>query len=335
MIEKIDYPNNNIEIAGYNNPYLRRGGVLHDFDLSHITAEQVKGGYAIQDPYITAELEDYVKSTSWEDFFVANGKHPIQEEYKSTFREWIESSQLNSIQGLEQFPHTTITNGTSESFQMFFMRHNNRRFKILKGDFIMHKVASNVMDLDWEVFTDIDINYGDAVIISLPFSDTASPYEHFDDLMRSCTEKNVPVLLDMAYFGCCVNVLVNLNSYPCIEDITFSLGKAFPIIGARAGIRFQREEVDDPVLFANQNGIVNNFACKIGNHCMQSFSADYIPYKYYDIYYVLCSHNDIDITNCVIFGLSKDEKFSSINRGNKKTRICMSNLVSEYYGKTN
>lgn len=334
MIEKINHPNNLTNIGDeYTNPYMfDSASVDKIITADDCTAQDLKGGYAIQDKHITLELVDYMKSTYWDNFFINDGKHNIQEEYKETFRNWITSSKLNKISGLEQFPFATITNGTSEAFQMFFMRHNNRRFKFIKGDFIMHKVASNIMDLDWDWMANFnDLEYGDAVIISCPFSDTASKYMYLDDMLRFCTEKDIPVLLDMAYYGTCLNLNIDLNEYPCVEDVTFSLGKAFPIIGARAGIRFQREETDDPVLFANQNGIVNNFACRIGNHCMLNFSADYIPYKYYDSYYALCVHGDLGTTNCVIFATSDDEKYDSINRGNELTRLCVSDLVLKNY----
>lgn len=330
MIKIVEYPDNGLNIPGYQNPLEESYDKC--IDVSHITAEDVKGGYAIQDPYITAELVDYMKSTIWNNFFVSNGVHSIQQEYKDTFRKWASSSQLNTIKGLDNFNHSTITNGTSEAFQMFYMRHNNRRFKFVKGDFMMHKVASNIMDLDWEWLTDCtSIEYGDALIISCPFSDTASKHLNLEDMLDKCNRHQVPVLLDMAYFGTCVNLNIDLDQWPCIEDVTFSLGKSFPIIGARAGIRFQRLETDDPVLFANQNGIVNNLACKIGNHLMLNFSADYIPYKYYDSYYALCVHNDFEISNCVIFAKSDEEKFQSINRGNQKTRLCVSKYVLENY----
>ena len=77
-----------------------------------------------------------------------------------------------------------------------------------------------------------------------------------EELLNICDSWNVPVLIDMAYFGMCHDIEIDL-SHKCIEEVTFSLGKTFPIIGARAGMRLQKTDVDDPVLFANQQK--NNF----------------------------------------------------------------------------
>ena len=129
----------------------------------------------------------------------------------------------------------------------------------------MHKVASNIMNSKWEwIYNYGQIRKEDAVIISCPFSDTGRVKEDMHELLEWCTLNDVPVLIDMAYFGMCYGITIDLDR-PCVEEVTFSLGKTFPIIGARAGIRLQRKEIDDAVLFANQHGIVNNFGAMIGN----------------------------------------------------------------------
>ena len=56
--------------------------------------------------------------------------------------------------------------------------------------------------------------------------------------------------INMAYFGMCYGIQCKFR-LSCVEEVTFSLGKTFPIIGARAGMRLQRVEFDDAVLFAN------------------------------------------------------------------------------------
>lgn len=328
MLTKIDVCNNELNIPKYDNPLFKSNG--RSIDLSDADVSEFKGGYALQDEEITAKLKEYARD-AFQDIFVADGKHPIQQEYVDTFKKWIDSAKLNAIHGLDLYPHASITNGTSEAFQMFMQRHNNRRFKIMTGDFIMHKVACNNMDVDWEWLSEHNgIEPGDALIISCPFSDSGCKHRGMNDLLLTASQLDVPVLVDMAYFGMCVNIDIDL-SHRCIEEVVFSLGKTFPVIGARAGIRFQRHETDDAVLFANQNGIVNNFACKIGVFCMLNWSPDYIPYKYYDAYYAMCLRNELQITNCVLFATSVDPKYTSINRGNTDTRLCVSKFLLENY----
>ena len=205
----------------------------------------LNGGYALQDKFITNELTEFAMSTyEWRDFFVADGVTEHSNLFIAEFNRWIRSSKLNNIQGLDAFPHVTQTNGTSEAFSMFMQRHSDRRFKFYKGDFMMHKVASNNMKAKWQwIHSQEEVTVGDAVIVSCPFSDTGSKLKDLDMLLDACSKLRVPVLIDMAYFGMCYNIDINLDM-PCVEEITFSLGKTFPIIGARAGIRLQREEIE-------------------------------------------------------------------------------------------
>ena len=145
----------------------------------------LNGGYAIQDKGITWELRDFCESTyEWREFFSANGVTDHREKFIERFGRWIRSSELNTIDGLDAFSHVTQTNGTSEAFSMFMQRHSDRNFKFYKGDFMMHKVASNNMNANWEwIFNYGQVKERDAVIISCPFSDTGRMKEDMDQLL--------------------------------------------------------------------------------------------------------------------------------------------------------
>lgn len=290
----------------------------------------LNGGYAIQDAHITNELEDFCRSTyEWLGFFAADGVTEHSKLFIAEFNKWIRSSKLNNIQGLDAFPHVTQTNGTSEAFSMFMQRHSDRRFKFYKGDFMMHKVASNNIGATWKwIHSQEEVTVGDAVIVSCPFSDTGSKLKDLDMLLEACSKLKVPVLIDMAYFGMCYNIDIDLDM-PCIEEVTFSLGKTFPIIGARAGIRLQREVIDDAVLFANQHGIVNNFGAMVGQFAMEAWGPDYIPNKYMKDQLLVCNRLEVKPTNCIIFALSNKEEHKQFNRGNELTRLCISKLLVE------
>ena len=49
-----------------------------------------------------------------------------------------------------------------------FYNASNKNFKFFKGDFMMHKVASNNMNANWEwIYNYGQIKKGDAVIVKL------------------------------------------------------------------------------------------------------------------------------------------------------------------------
>ena len=286
--------------------------------------ESYRGGHALQDPAVTMELEDFVISTGlWNGFFKADGNINMHNVFCSEYLDWIQSNKRNDILGFSHFHHISMTNGTSEAMQMFMMRHNNRKFKFFKGDFMMHKVTSNSMHNDWSWIHNADeVTADSAVIISCPFSDFGSEHPQMQKLLNICDSWDIPVLIDMAYFGMCHNIEIDL-SHKCIEEVTFSLGKTFPIIGARAGIRLHKTEVDDAVLFANQHGIVNNFGAMIGLTCIESWDSDYIVRTYKDTQLQVCDTLGVGATKCIIFATSKKKVWAPLNRGNESSRLCI------------
>ena len=294
-----------------------------------------RGGRALQLQNITWELEDFAKSTYlWQGFFKADGNTGMHNVFCSEYLDWIQSNKRNDILGIDHFHHMSMTAGTSEAFQMFMMRHNNRKFKFFKGDFMMHKVASNSMLNDWSwIYEAGEITADSAVIISCPFSDFGREHHQMEELLNICDSWNVPVLIDMAYFGMCHDIEIDL-SHKCIEEVTFSLGKTFPIIGARAGIRLQKREVDDAVLFANQHGIVNNFGALFGLTCIENWDSDYIVRTCKDTQLQVCDSLGVEPSKCIIFATSDKDEWAPLNRGNKTSRLCIAHDIEQQYDKT-
>jgi hypothetical protein len=313
----------------------------NDFKLPGVEPHEVKGGFAIQDPTVTAALSEHLQDYDWVKFLKNDGRlDELQKTYINTFTNWIESSVNNNVL-LGEFKHATITNGTSESFQMFMQRHNHRTFKLRRGEFMMHKITANNMNLDWAYLWETEEQEGimreltphDAVILSLPYSNTCSLESMYSakQILTCCNNLNIPVLLDLAYFGTTTDIELDLTDpiYNCVEDVVFSLGKTFPLIGARPGIRFQRTVTDDAVYFANQHGIVNNFACVAGIYAMNNFSADYIYNKYANTAEAVANALDATLSKSVLFATSLMPRYDSIKRvEHEPTRLCISNLIT-------
>lgn len=306
----------------------------------NIQPAELKGGFAIQDVEITQSLTQHLSGYNWQSFLKNDGRlDELQKEYIDTFKTWIESSTNNNVK-LGPFTHATITNGTSESFQMFMQRHNHRTFRFRQGEFMMHKITANNMNLDWGyLWNHLDLNElteHDAMIISLPYSNTCywDSNMSLKGMLTNCNKLNIPVLLDLAYFGTTTNIELDLNDpmFDCVEDVVFSLGKTFPLIGARPGIRFQRSITDDAVFFANQHGIVNNFSCVAGLYAMTHYSADYIYNKYKETAELIAKNLNAELSMSVLFAASSDSRYDSIKRVDYElTRLCLSNLITRIY----
>lgn len=239
-------------------------------------------------------------------------------EYLNAYEEWIRSSTNNSIIGLDHFKIKAYSNGTSEAFDKFYMKHRLRRFRCYKGEYVYHKLAWRD-NYDWAYLEDAPLHKNDAVVISLPFADTGNKHVDYHTLMRKCTELNVPVLVDCAYFGVCRTIDFDF-AYSCISDITFSLSKIFPLAHARVGIRFTKVDDDDTLLVYHKVNYNNKIGAYLGIKFIEKFSPDYIPNKYIGKQFDYCAQVGVEPSNTVLFGIGGD-KWKKYNRGGLTNRL--------------
>jgi len=254
----------------------------------------------------------------------------IVKDFCKEYSDWIQSSKLNNLQGLDKFKNLKYVHGTSESFNGFYLQHNNKRFRILKGDFFYHKIMFRDR-FDWEFIENDNLKTNDAVIISLPFSDYCDKHPLMDKILNECDELNIPVFIDCAYMIMSRDINFNFDR-KCIEGVSFSMSKGF--IGTehmRIGIRFTREDLDDPIDMSNSFEMVNYIGCDIGRKLIRHYDSDFVQNKYYDKQLEVCQELNIQPTKCVIFGLTdkNDRRFDEYNRGTDWRRICLSEKLGE------
>jgi len=253
----------------------------------------------------------------------------IKNEYFSKFKEWMFSS--HDVKGAEQFNQFCYTHGTTESFAQFYIRYRNaRRLRIKKGDYFYHSMMHKLWYADRFSWLDEDrIREGDVLVLSVPFSQTGNLPDNLEDILNQCDVKKVPVLLDMAYLNIAKGLQINLE-HPCIEYITSSLSKVFPLELNRVGIRMQRKKFEDQLYVINENGYnyINIQNCYVATKLMQKFSADYIYDKYLPKQKEYCEKLDLVQSKCVIFGLDHKGNHNQYKRrdDDKEARLCFSRV---------
>ncbi len=250
-------------------------------------------------------------------------------EYLETFYNWLNSSKWNNIVGLHLYNHKSFIYGTTQGFDHFYIKHRNKRFRFFKGEFMYHR-ASAKLGLSWCYLNDDYIKQNDAVIISVPFSDSGTIHPDLDRILNICDCLAVPVLIDLAYYPLCKNLKVNLD-HICIETVCASLSKVFD--GAqylRAGIRLQKENIDDGVDIANSVGMVPHNTLATACYLMNKYTVDYNMAKYQTHYLNVCKDLNLRTTNCIMFGIS-DTEYKEYNRGNTWNRVCVSEDIGKQY----
>ena len=242
--------------------------------------------------------------------------------FLNNYKDW--AFQGHNLQDINAFSNLAFCNGTTETFDKFYHKHMNKRLRLFKGEYFYHQMMGRICKSFAWVHDD-DIFQGDVFVVSVPFSDTGNVPEELDSLLQACEDNNVPVLLDMAYINISKPIQVNLN-YSCIECITTSLSKTFPVENYRIGLRLQRNKVDDTLYAYLDNEYINHHSISLGQYFIENYSNTFIVDKYQKAQEEYCKELNVEQSQCVIFGLDSKQQYAEYNRGGDTNRLCFSRV---------
>lgn len=239
------------------------------------------------------------------------------------YRDWICSSELNTIRGLDKFNIECYSNGTSEAFDHFYIRNRMKRFRCFKGEYMYHRLVWDGCGYDWKYIEDGPLEANDAVVVSLPFADTGNVHHLYTtQFLTECHQLNIPILIDSAFFGITSGIDFDFRC-PAITDICFSLSKSFPVNNMRIGIRFSKTEYSDGLNIYQKAGYVNLLGAVIGLRLMDEYSPDFTVNKYKSKQLQYCDNYNLIPSSTVIFGLDINHVHDNYNRGMiDNNRIC-------------
>ncbi len=250
----------------------------------------------------------------------------VHDRFCKKYKEWILSTKNNSISGLDKFNALAFSNGTTEAFDKFYLKHKNRRLRYFKGEYMYHIASGKAYFDNVALIEDDEIRSNDVVIFSLPFADNGAEHPLTEDILNACEQLNVPVLIDCCYFGVCGDMKFNFD-YNCIEEVVFSLSKNFPVQHLRIGMRLTRTDNDDPLFVYNKNKYVNRLGAAVGEQLIDRYSPDYNYNTYRDVQELFSKQLGVMPTKCVFFATSTD-RFPEYNRGTGSNRLCFSKYLN-------
>jgi len=249
----------------------------------------------------------------------------VQARFLDRYQQWIRDSRGNNLQGLDQFSVAAYANGTTEGFDKFMLRHHGRRFRCFRGEYMYHPAAWRNYFPEWCRIEDAPLAENDAVVMSMPFSDTGEVHSDSVSVLDQCDRLGIPVLIDSAFFGICHDIEFNYDR-PCITDITFSLSKTFPVANLRIGMRLTRQDDDDSLMVHNKTNYNNRLGAGVGLALMQKYTADYNVETWKAQQEIFCQELGVMPSRSVIFGLGGSE-FVKYNRGGSSNRLCFSRYL--------
>jgi hypothetical protein len=297
------------------------------FHLPNLKSLPFGGASSISDPDLVAIIRETICRLV-DDGCLDNTE--VQEKFVCRYRDWIGHSNNNSFLNLDQWSVLAFSNGTTEAFDKFYINNHLRRFRICRGEYMYHGAVWKNSNPNWAYIEDAPLQRGDAVIISLPFSDTGTVHKDLDKILCSCMDLDVPVLVDCAFIGICGNIEFDFG-HPAITELVFSLSKAFPVANLRIGMRAQRKDNDDGLLVYQKTNYTNRLGAALGLWLIEHYNVDYNYNKYRKKQLEFCSQLNVCPSDSVIFGIG-DHEWQHYNRGGDTNRLCFSKWFSQHGG---
>ena len=292
-------------------------------ELYKMDIDKFRGGRAIPDLQVKSFWEN-IDADELSNVITNNTN--TAETFVDTFNEWIRGSKLNNIKGLLNYK--TFIAGTSQAFDTFWMRHHNKRFRCFQGEFFYHKANWKKFH-KWEYIDNRDIAWGDAVVISYPFSDYCKEHSEMKNILDRCEKSKVPVLIDCAYYVIAKDLDFDFSNYSCVEDIVFSLSKGFYQANKlRAGIRYSRYFRDDNIDMYNEWEQLNHVGAYLGTKLLNEFPPDYAVNLFKDRQLKYCEEHNLKPADCVSFAFG-DIKYNDLNRGTDVNRLCIADQIGD------
>lgn len=260
-----------------------------------------------------------------------------QEEFVDFYPNWIKTSKLNSVRGLETFNYRFPSVGVTQSLDEFhyFILEQGLRLRMFRGEYPYNR---DVHPWSYDDFIDDKpLEKGDAVIISCPFSGTGSTHSKMVEMFDQALELKVPVFVDMAWFGTCKDISIDL-SHPAIQEVSFSTTKGLCTGDYRSGIRFSRHGIIDYSSQARKDRLALqsdwSHGChlntRIGLELMTHFSPDHQWNKYHKAQQTVCESYGLTPSNCVHIALG-DDQWKQFHRDKTYNRVNIAKVVKRVY----
>lgn len=238
------------------------------------------------------EFQRNLMQAPWQEWLAESPFLECREEYTNVFHKWIQSNKYNTLNGLDAFKRRDVIVGTTQELDEAYWRHSNKRLRIYRGEYAYHSRNIN----NYVFLEDESLETGDYAIISIPFAGTGEQID-ISKILNEATNKNVPVIIDCAWWGAGWDTMLDLN-HSAIETVCFSLSKNVGLGNMRTGLRYSNLQTGPIVQQNNFNHLVKS-NMKLGIYQMNTFSSDWVVEKYKAAYERMCGQTELEPSKCL------------------------------------
>lgn len=234
--------------------------------------------------------------------------HKYKDHFLFTIDNWINSHRMVRYKGLDSFPRRDVIIGTTHQLDELHMKHGPE-IVTFRGEYKYHRRLTDYDD-SIEIDSYKQLLPGHVLIMSYPSCITTNRLQDHNKIFERCSELNIPIHIDGAWFGQCRNFELDVT-HPQIKSVSVSLSKALGMGSQRIGIRYTRERVNGPISIMNDYDMCNVSDMWIGVNMMEHFGPDYWWLNYKHLYEKVI--ND--------FQLEPLDSFHIANKNNKPLGI--------------
>lgn len=269
-------------------------------------------------------IEEFIRYSHTPDLLDMVRSPYIIDNFLTKYHRWLQASELNDLKGLDKFAHLCYSNGTTEAFDKWYLRHQGRRLRMFRGEYMYHLATHRNLGLPYAWLEDEPLDSNDHVIISMPFADNGGLRPETMNILDSAAILGVPVLIDAAYLGTTKDLEFDFG-HPAIDTVTVSLSKTFPVAHARIGMRLCRKDVDDGLDIYHKTAYDNRWGAALGVLLISGYGIDYNAITYGEWQRIRCMEMEILPSNSVLFGLG-GSNYEQYNRGGLYNRLYLGGL---------
>jgi hypothetical protein len=279
----------------------------------------------IHDPFRLHLLESNIVT----DVISMKKKVDVQDEFPEVYTQWIKSSKLNNLLGLESFPYRHVSLGVTQAIDDFLLYclKEKLRLRIYKGEY---PYINQIVNEDLIFIEDEALKSGDAVLISAPFSATGEIHPLWCETIKTCNELSIPIFVDCAFFGTCYDLTISLDE-PCIDSVAFSPTKGLNTGYFRTGLVYTKRSGKKTIFDTLTNwhhGIHMHTVMAL--EIMKEYGPDTVPNIYRSVQEQICSHYGLTPSKTVHLALG-GEGWEYFTRDGVCNRIGLRIPIAEYY----
>ena len=223
----------------------------------------------------------------------------LYDQFKNELQNWITSSTLNHITGLENFSRTDIIQGCTQFIDNLYMQGS---IQTIKGDYRYHTRLNPNIGFSIPGYLRPNI----PLIIAMPFPSTGSVHTQMKEILDEARDKDIDIHVDGAWLTCCRGVNFDV-SHSAIKSVGVSLSKGLGLGWNRIGVRWTRQTHSDSVTIQNEFKMNLRAPVMIGLHFIRQLPPDYLWNKYGKIYYQICKDFELDPTQSIYLALRNGE----------------------------